>query len=217
MTGDRIEPPIGRLSVYSGPNKKHIYRTEADLRDGLAALAWLHGWEVHTEYVVPKGGRIDVLLVTPGGVHWAIEIKKEIVTQRQARLAYQQAEGYRLHFINDRKVRCESVVTAPVIDMKWASFETLYPAVGLYPWEYVTDMLRGWFMEDLTDPGERLKVAGRRHRSVTHVADLAKRERFNEATARRNRWLETAWKNYPAMTDGLVAELDRMGVLGHVA
>jgi hypothetical protein len=70
-----------------------IHRTEAELRDGLAAFAHLHGWHVTTEFVIPSWGRVDLIAVTAERTY-VIEVKKKISQARQARLAVQQVDGY---------------------------------------------------------------------------------------------------------------------------
>lgn len=70
-----------------------IHRTEAELRDGLAAFAHLHGWHVTTEFVIPSWGRVDLIAVTAERTY-VIEVKKAIIQARHARLAVQQVDGY---------------------------------------------------------------------------------------------------------------------------
>jgi hypothetical protein len=58
-----------------------IHRTEAELRDGLAAFAHLHGWHVTTEFVIPSWGRVDLIAVTAERTY-VIEVKKAIIQAR---------------------------------------------------------------------------------------------------------------------------------------
>jgi hypothetical protein len=69
------------------------YRSEADLRDAMAASWWLHGWTVRTEVKVPDCGRIDVLAQSANQTV-VIELKKKITSSTQARQAFQQAHAY---------------------------------------------------------------------------------------------------------------------------
>lgn len=70
------------------------YRTEADLRDALAAVWWMKGVDVRTEVDVPGCGRIDVLGKVKN-VNLIVELKREITTPSAARKAFMQAHSYK--------------------------------------------------------------------------------------------------------------------------
>lgn len=95
-----IEVPnfVGRgLATMGDPTLANPYEvrygTESDLRDAMATLWWLCGWDVRTEVKVPSCGRIDVLAQLRNH-SVIIEMKKEILTTTQARQAFQQAHAY---------------------------------------------------------------------------------------------------------------------------
>lgn len=98
MTADLAVPAfVWRGITLLTPGLTHIsFRNEADIRDGLATLWWLHGAEsVRTEVAVPNCGRIDLLVEVGDGTTDLWEVKKEISTVSAARKAYQQASTYR--------------------------------------------------------------------------------------------------------------------------
>lgn len=83
----------GLATMTDGDLPSVRYRSEADLRDAMAAIWWLHGWTVRTEVKVPDCGRIDVL-ASVGAHRVLIEVKKRIDTPTLARQAFQQAHAY---------------------------------------------------------------------------------------------------------------------------
>lgn len=98
MNGIEIPNFVGRgLATMGDPTTADPYEvryaTESDLRDAMAALWWLCGWDVRTEVKVPSCGRIDVLAQLRNHTV-IIEMKKEILTTTQARQAFQQAHAY---------------------------------------------------------------------------------------------------------------------------
>jgi len=206
MSGDRIETPIGRTSVFSGENNKLMYGSEADLRDGLAAMAWLHGWEVVTEVVVPHGGRIDLLISTPDGFRVSFELKKTLGSQRAARLGFQQAEGYRRHWETADPAGTDTVTVLSAPDAQfddWPEFRKMYPGVHLGPWFFVVGLIRGTYMDEVSDPMGRALVAARRHRQLAHLAHFADTERIVGAKALRSHHLTNLERNYPSMASML--------------
>lgn len=83
----------GIATMNGGTFEDVQYRTEADLRDAMAATWWLHGANVRTEVKVPDCGRIDILVEAAQSV-LVIEMKKSISTPTEARLAFQQCNTY---------------------------------------------------------------------------------------------------------------------------
>lgn len=69
------------------------WRTEFDLRDGLAEWAEMAGWGVETEHVIPGWGRPDLYL-TSGDYRMAVEVKTTLGTPSLCRKAIEQADRY---------------------------------------------------------------------------------------------------------------------------
>ncbi len=69
-------------------------RTEAHIRTALASLAFLYGWEVEEEVVVPGWGRIDLILRDGMSAPMLVELKIDLTKPARIRKAFQQADGY---------------------------------------------------------------------------------------------------------------------------
>lgn len=198
MSAGRIETPIGRTDVLEVTGKL-TYRSEADLRDGFAALAWLHGWNVATEVTTSTGGRADVVLTAPSGLVMPIELKIGITTQRQARLGFQQADGYQRHFASDPTVVCVAFLAAVDIDRDVARpVDALYPKVNLVDYVSLLAIIRGDALRNLTDRAARAHVATARARQAAEIAALAESERNKAAAILREEHLLALSHNYPA-------------------
>lgn len=109
------------------------YRTEADLRDALAAVWWMKGVDVRTEVDVPGCGRIDVV-GDFGGRTMLVELKRSLTTPSSARKAFMQAHSYKaFREAADPDEVCGAFVTAG--DFSWAAIEP--PAVAFRSVEFV--------------------------------------------------------------------------------
>jgi hypothetical protein len=71
------------------------YKSEADLRSGIARIADAYGWFVEQEVVVPGWGRIDLVLRYDAGVKpFLVELKVALEKPSDVRKGFQQADGY---------------------------------------------------------------------------------------------------------------------------
>lgn len=96
MTADVTVPTFvvrGLPLLSDGRDWRTQWRTEADLRDALATVWWLHGADVRTEVKVPNCGRIDIL-VEHGRLALIVEVKRKITTTGEAFEAFRQAHAY---------------------------------------------------------------------------------------------------------------------------
>lgn len=203
MNDRRIETPIGRHRQINGGGNIR-YASEADLRDGLAAVAWFHGWDVSTEVTTSTGGRADVVL-SCNGLYIPIELKLSITTKRQARLGFQQAEDYRRHFdvVADR---CHGILAALEIDKDiCADSAALYPGVNLRSFYHLLRIVRGQDWHGFTEHHDRAWTASRRRSDLDRLVRLARDEEMRTALDRRSQFLKTLGCNYPAMA-GMLRE-----------
>lgn len=103
MTSTAVKRGLNRRNVDAtfgtitlGPDNfptVYLSRTEADLRRSLASVAYAYGWEVREEVVIPRWGRIDIVLDAPGETH-LIELKIDLTKPARIRRAFHQADGY---------------------------------------------------------------------------------------------------------------------------
>lgn len=123
------------------------YRSEADLRDALAASWWAHGADVRTEVKVPNCGRIDVL-VEFANRELIIEVKVNVVTPTQARQAFQQVHSYLSYRRGSHEgveQKAAFVVAANLDDFALISARNAYrdvipqPFMGAYRWPEQAD------------------------------------------------------------------------------
>lgn len=98
------------------------YRSEADLRDALAAVWWMKGVDVRTEVDVPGCGRIDVL-GDFGGRTMIVELKRSLTTPSAARKAFMQAHSYKA--FREAPGGLEEIICAFVTagDFQWSAIE----------------------------------------------------------------------------------------------
>lgn len=94
MSADVVRVDAIRGLHLEGESYKINWASEFDLRDGIAKLATLAGWNAETEHVVHGWGRPDLYLQSDS-MTIAIELKTEISTPSQCRKAVQQAASYR--------------------------------------------------------------------------------------------------------------------------
>ena len=92
------------IAVMSDDGDTVTYRTEADLRDALAAKWWMQGIDVRTEVDVPNCGRIDVM-GTVGSLRLVVELKRKITTPSDARKAFMQANAYKAYLDAEQPAR----------------------------------------------------------------------------------------------------------------
>lgn len=124
------------------------FGTEADLRDAVATLFWLHGADVRTEVKIPGCGRIDVLVEQPGGQTLIVEVKRAIRTETEARMAFQQAHAYYAYWCQRisnpiGRINVEAFVTAG----HWgepsateAAEDAYYPDIRIAPWSVLAQL-----------------------------------------------------------------------------
>lgn len=143
------------------------YGVEADLRDGLAQVAHLAGWDVETEHVVPGWGRPDLYLRASDFVI-AVEIKTDLSTPSRCRKAVQQAAGYRVALPEASTVY---LVAAHINREAMAPYEAAYPNVAI---ETAVQFLRtlGGLKRGLS---HRHKIALDRFRGSERALDMQRR------------------------------------------
>lgn len=216
-----IDVPVGTISRTEGRmlDDTFSFRNEADCRDHVAGMLWLLGWNVSIEVPVSTGGRCDVVASTPDDSFLlAIEIKRELTTQRAARRAFQQVDGYHRHFTNDAvatRRHVSSVLLVVNID-----HEVVRPFYSLYHdiecqgyWSFVR------YVEALSQPADEWRARlGVFRRGALHQA--MKRQRAAQAIAEqsadavtvlaeraRREHLHRLNRNYPAMAEFLAAHI----------
>ena len=173
---DRRDPIVGRTDVVDVDGTVR-FLNEFELRDGIAALAWLAGWDVQTEAPVSStGGRADILLTGANGNLIVIEVKTRLETLRHFRLGFQQAEGYRLHFEHKAPGKVLTLLIANTINYDiGAPVGRLYPEVLMESASQLICDIRSvpdfaaWGWAD----GLRHKATKRR-KNAEHVANLAR-------------------------------------------
>lgn len=196
------EPIVGRTDRLE-PDGTCWYRNEFEIRDALAATGWLAGWDVQTEVPVSTGGRADVVMVAPDGYTVVIEVKLELVTLRQCRLAFQQADGYRKHFEQATAGPCMTLLVAPKIDRATAdTVAGLYPEIS-YQWPFATiQSLRGEMTQAFGV--EMLRKAHARNAQAQHHAAVAERTFIDSVRFVQGYGLTKHFGNYPATVDMLM-------------
>lgn len=130
------------------------YRTEADMRRGLAKLAFAYGWNVQEEVVIPVWGRIDLVLrdTAPGSI--LIELKRSLAKPSEVRRGFQQADGYGRWWTTNRGEPAQVILSAGSATVDIAPVATAYPEVRF--------LLLGQVMAGLSvwgNPRERIGVA----------------------------------------------------------
>lgn len=147
MTGPRFD-----LVSLSDDRQNLVisFGSEADLRDGLHALALAYGWDVTSEVSVPNWGRIDLLFELPTAA-WIVELKAKITQPATLRRALTQVHGYSAAFTAKEQTQfLRAFVVAPEIPA-WAyeMANVAYPSVTLLT---VSDLM-GWLrFEATSDP-----------------------------------------------------------------
>lgn len=84
-----------RLSINEDGGYHLAFHDEFSLRDGIARIAHLTGWEVDTEYAISGWGRPDIYIRCTE-LSIAVEVKTELDTPSKCRKAIQQAANYRV-------------------------------------------------------------------------------------------------------------------------
>lgn len=151
----------------------HItYGTEASLRDALARLAFLAGWDVETEHHVVGWGRPDLYLRSPGRPATAVEIKLDLTKAAPIRKAFQQADVYARALGPDVDV----ILTAPQVDQSLASqYDLAYPDV----WFMETGRFVGFLY------GASAGMDERHRRALTRQQELARQYDMHTAVLAR--------------------------------
>lgn len=115
------------------------YASEFDLRDGLARIAHLCGWDVETEHVVPGWGRPDLYL-RAHGVCLAVELKLDLTTASRCRKAVQQSDTYLKAMPEVSWV----FLSAPHINLELAApYMDAYPGVDVRSISSLVHFLKG--------------------------------------------------------------------------
>lgn len=120
------------------------YRTEADMRRGLAKLAYAYGWNVQEEVVIPVWGRIDLVLwdPTPGSI--LIELKRELAKPSEVRRGFQQADGYGRWWTSNRGEPARVILAAGAVSVDVAPVADAYPEVQFHTIGQVMAGLGAW-------------------------------------------------------------------------
>lgn len=144
-----------RLDTENGPIIS--YRTEADMRRGLAKLAYAFGWNVQEEVVIPVWGRVDLVLwdSSPGSI--LIELKRTLAKPSEVRRGFQQADGYGRWWVTNRGEPAQVILAAGAASVDVAPVAAAYPEVRY--------LLVGQVMAGLItwgNPSLRLGVASER-------------------------------------------------------
>lgn len=214
-----VDVPVGS-TVLMDETGHFTYRKESELRDALAAFAYMAGWDVETEAVIPGwGGRVDVL-ATAGEFKVAIEVKRRLTQIGAIRKGFQQADGYRKALRPEdveyqigrafHVARTVTVVlTAAEVDFGLArTMDRAYTGVSLRDWGATVRLLRGHVFTAL----DRMEVAEARVTAARKVLALCERE------SQRCRYAVHEWvcsnalagirRHLPAMADGIQRTLD---------
>lgn len=142
------------------------YTTEASLRDGLAALAHLAGWEVETEHHIVGWGRPDLYLRGPDQTEIAVEIKLDLRRAATIRKAFQQADVYAKALVPGVDV----ILTAPTVDHALAQkYDLAYPDV----WFLDTDGFVRWLYGASRGMSARHLRAYERQQELARGLDLS--------------------------------------------
>lgn len=118
--GVRIDPENGPVVSY---------RTEADMRRGLAKLAFAYGWSVQEEVVIPSWGRIDLVLSDPSPGSILIELKRLLAKPSEVRRGFQQADGYGRWWVANHGEPAQVILCAGAAVTDTSSVDAAYPEV----------------------------------------------------------------------------------------
>lgn len=140
------------------------FTDEASLRDALAHLAFLAGWDVETEHHVVGWGRPDLYLRDPSGYELAVEIKLNLTRAASIRKAFQQADVYAKALGPDVEV----VLTAPEVDRSLAE---QYDLAFADVWFLDTNRFCDWLYGAKRGMRERhLRALARQREIAEHLA-----------------------------------------------
>lgn len=157
--------PGVRLDRENGPIIS--YRTEADMRRGLAKLAFAFGWNVQEEVVIPVWGRIDLVLwdSAPGSI--LIELKRALTKPSEVRRGFQQADGYGRWWVANRGEPAQVILSAGTATVDVTPVATAYPEVRFLLIGQVMAGLATW-----GNPRRRLAVASARADELWALAEV---------------------------------------------
>lgn len=199
--GDDWEPDYGRGRIrYRDDRFRISYKSEAEARSGLAALAHACGWLVQEEVVVPGWGRIDLVLrETHEAGPILIELKVDLIRPRDIRKACQQADGYGRWWARVRgEVNLPLLVGCNVDEAAAAPVADTYPEV----WICAASPFMNW-LQTGGQPHNRLA------RAMERAAALRQRLAVHDEAV-NNLYAAAAMKNctdkggnQPALFDGL--------------
>lgn len=94
MTADPrdLKTTFGGVTLHDGFPTFFLTKSETEMRRSLASIAHAYGWDVREEVVIPRWGRIDIVL--EAGATYLIELKMDLTKPAKIRRAFQQADGY---------------------------------------------------------------------------------------------------------------------------
>lgn len=145
-----------RMSDHGAPVIN--FASEAELRTGLAKLAFAYGWQVREEVVIPGWGRIDLVLHDYSPTSYLIELKQSLTKPSDIRKAFQQADGYGRWWTTNREQPAQVILAAAEArDSLIKPVAAAYPEVQYLDAGHVMDGLAVWGA-----PEARVLTAGRR-------------------------------------------------------
>lgn len=144
--------PGVKLDTEHGPVIS--YRTEADMRRGLAKLAFAFGWSVQEEVVIPVWGRIDLVLwdTAPGSI--LIELKRSLTKPSEVRRGFQQADGNGRWWATNRGEPAQVILSAAAAPVDVTPVAAAYPEVQFLLIGEVMARLATW-----GNPQQRIGIA----------------------------------------------------------
>lgn len=160
--GVRIDPENGPVVWY---------RTETDMRRGLAKLAFAYGWSVQEEVVIPGWGRIDLVLSDPSPGSILIELKRLLAKPSEVRRGFQQADGYGRWWVANHGEPAQVILCAGAATTDTSTVDAAYPEVRFLLIGQVMAGLRVW--GDLQARGRVARARAAELRGLLEVHDHA--------------------------------------------
>lgn len=160
------EPRIAGLSDYGKGRIRYqdggfriSYKSEAEVRSGLAAMAHAFGWLVQEEVAVPGWGRIDLILrETHEAQPILVELKVNLIKPRDIRKAFQQVDGYGRWWARARgEVNFPLLIGCNIDQVAVAPVADTYPEIGIH----AVSFFMAW-LQTGGHPGNRLERATER-------------------------------------------------------
>jgi hypothetical protein len=147
-------------------------------------LAYVYGWNVREEVVIPGWGRVDILLDDPDQPDYPIltELKLELNRPSDVRRAFQQADGYGRWWKATKSQRSEVVLTAVEYNAGLvSSVSEAYPEVSFYPASTYMGLLSQWRVKSTKRwMAARSRLEDARRALAVHDQAVASIERIEE-------------------------------------